>query len=55
MPQLNRVLKELGIYHEEHSVSLEVLATIEEKKKKVAAKNATVAAESKKEEREWGL
>jgi hypothetical protein len=45
MPRLNRVLKELGIHHEEHKVPLEVLAMIE---KKAAAKNAMAAAESKK-------
>jgi ribosomal protein L12E/L44/L45/RPP1/RPP2 len=39
MPQLNRVLEELGIHHEEHSIPPEVLATIEEKKK-ATAKNA---------------
>lgn len=42
------VLEELGIHHEEHVVPLEVLATIEEKKKKATAKNVTAAAESKK-------
>jgi hypothetical protein len=31
MPRLNRVLEELRIHHEEHSVPPEVLATIEEK------------------------
>jgi hypothetical protein len=45
MPLLNRVLEELGIHLEEHKVPLEVLAMIE---KKAAAKNATVAVESKK-------
>jgi hypothetical protein len=47
MPRLNRVLEELGIHHEEHSVPPKVLATIKEKKK-ATAKNATVAVESKK-------
>jgi hypothetical protein len=47
MPRLNRVLEQLRIHHEEHSIPPEVLATIEEKKK-AAAKNATAAAESKK-------
>jgi hypothetical protein len=48
MPRPNKVLEELGIHHEEHKVPLKVLASIEEKKRKVAAKNVTVAAESKK-------
>jgi hypothetical protein len=48
MPRLNGVLEEFGIHHEEYVVPLDVLATIEEKKRKVATKNATVAAESKK-------
>jgi hypothetical protein len=48
MPWLNRVLEELRIHHEEHSVPPEVLSTIEEKKTKATAKNATVAAKSKK-------
>jgi hypothetical protein len=48
MPRLNRVLEELGINHEEHEVSSEVLATIEEKKRRAAAKNATVTVETKK-------
>lgn len=45
---MNRVLEELRIHHEEHEVPPEVLATIEEKKKKAVAKNVTVVAESKK-------
>jgi hypothetical protein len=48
MPQLNKVLEELGIHHKEHEVPLEVLATIEEKKRKAATKNVTAAAETKK-------
>jgi hypothetical protein len=48
MPRLNRVLEELGIHHEEHKVPTEVLAMIEEKKKKATAKNTMAAAESKK-------
>jgi hypothetical protein len=48
MPWLNRVLEELGIHHEEHEVPTKVLTTIEQKRKKVAAKNATAAVESKK-------
>jgi hypothetical protein len=48
MPWLNRVLEELRIHHEEHSVPPEVLSTIEEKKTKATAKNATVAAKLKK-------
>jgi hypothetical protein len=47
MPWLNRVLEELGIRHKEHKVPPKVLAMIEEKKK-VAAKNAMAATESKK-------
>jgi hypothetical protein len=45
MPRLNRVFEELGIHHEEHKVPPKVLASIEEKSKKAAAKNVTVAAE----------
>jgi hypothetical protein len=48
MPRLNRVLEELGIQHEEHVVPLEVRTTIEEKRKKAAAKNAIALVESKK-------
>jgi hypothetical protein len=48
MPRLNRVLEEFGIRHEEYVVPLDVLATIEEKKRKATAKNATAATESKK-------
>jgi hypothetical protein len=48
MPHLNRVLEEFGIHHEEYVVPPDVLATIEEKKRKAATKNATAAAESKK-------
>jgi hypothetical protein len=48
MPWLNRVLEELGIHHEEHEVPTEVLTTIEQKRKKAAAKNAIAAVESKK-------
>jgi hypothetical protein len=51
MPWLNRVLEELGIHHEEHEVPTEVLTTIEQKRKKVIAKNATAAVESKKRKR----
>jgi hypothetical protein len=48
MPRLNRVLEEFGIHHEEYVVPPDVLATIEEKKMKATAKNATTAVESKK-------
>jgi hypothetical protein len=48
MPRLNRVLEELGIHHEKHEVSPEVLATIEEKKRRATAKNATVTVKTKK-------
>jgi hypothetical protein len=48
MPRLNRVLEELGIHHEEHEVPPEVLATIEEKKRRATAKNATAIVETKK-------
>jgi hypothetical protein len=48
MPQLNRVLEEFGIHHEEYVVPPDVLATIEEKKRKAAVKNVTVVAELKK-------
>jgi hypothetical protein len=51
IPRHNRVLKELGIHHEEHEVPPEVLATIEEKKRKTAAKNVTAAMETKKRKR----
>jgi hypothetical protein len=45
---LDRVLEELGIHHEEHKVPPKVLASIEVKSKRVAAKNVTAAAKSKK-------
>jgi hypothetical protein len=48
MPRLNRVLEEFGIHHEEYLVPPNVLATIEEKKRKAAAKNVTAVAELKK-------
>jgi hypothetical protein len=48
IPQLNRVLEELGIHHEEYDIPADVLTVIEEKKKKAAAKNTTVVAEAKK-------
>jgi hypothetical protein len=48
------VFEELGIHHEEHVVPSKVLASIE-KKQKAAAKNATVAAESKKRKGQAGL
>ena len=48
MPRLNQVFEELGIHHEEHKVPPKVLKSVEEKAKKVAAKNATTVAESKK-------
>jgi hypothetical protein len=54
IPRLNRVFEELGIHHEEHVVPSKVLASIE-KKQKAAAKNATVAAESKKRKGQAGL
>jgi hypothetical protein len=41
MPQLNRVLEEFGIHHEEYVVPPDVLAMIEEKKGKAATKNVT--------------
>jgi hypothetical protein len=47
-PRINSVLEELGIHHEEHEVPWEVLATIEEKKRRAAAKNATATVETKK-------
>jgi hypothetical protein len=40
--------EELGIHHEEHKVPSKVLASIEEKSKKAATKNATAIAELKK-------
>ena len=46
--RLNWVFEELGIHHEEHKVPPKVLKSVEEKAKKVAAKNATTVAESKK-------
>jgi hypothetical protein len=51
MPWLNRVLEELWIHHEEHVVPPEVLTTIDEKRKKDVAKNATAVAKSKKRKR----
>jgi hypothetical protein len=48
MPRLNRVLEKFGIHHEEYVVPPDVLATIEETKRKAAAKNVTAMAESKK-------
>jgi hypothetical protein len=41
-------LEELGIHHEEHKVPPKVLASIEEKSKRAAAKNVTMVVESKK-------
>jgi hypothetical protein len=54
MSWLNWVLEELGIHHEEYVVPLEVFASIEEKRKKAAAKNATAAAESRKRKGQVG-
>jgi hypothetical protein len=54
MSRLNRVFEELGIHHEEHVVPPKVLASIEKKKQKAAAKNATVATESKKRKGQAG-
>jgi tRNA C32,U32 (ribose-2'-O)-methylase TrmJ len=54
MPRLNRVFEELGIHHEEHVVPPKVLASIEKKKQKAAAKIATVATESKKRKGQAG-
>jgi hypothetical protein len=48
MPRLNRVLEEFGIHHDEYVVPPDVLATIEELKRKAAAKNVTTVAELKK-------
>jgi ABC-type Na+ efflux pump permease subunit len=48
MSWLNRVLEEFGIHHEEYMVPPDVLAAIEEKKRKATAKNVTVVAELKK-------
>jgi hypothetical protein len=47
MSRLNQVFEELWIHHEEYVVPPEVILSIEEKKK-VAAKNATAVAKSKK-------
>jgi hypothetical protein len=54
MSRLNQVFEELGIHHEEHVVPPKVLASIEKKKQKAAAKNATVAAKSKKRKGQAG-
>jgi tRNA C32,U32 (ribose-2'-O)-methylase TrmJ len=54
MPRLNRVFEELGVHHEEYVIPLEVLASIEKKKKKAAAKNVTAVAESKKRKGQVG-
>lgn len=48
MPWLNRVLEELGIHHEEHTVPPKLLKSIEEMAKRTTAKNVTAAVESKK-------
>ena len=48
MPWLNHVFEELGIHHKEHKVPMKVLKSIEDKAKKVVAKNNTAVAESKK-------
>ena len=48
MPWLNCVFEELGIHHTEHKIPTKVLKSLEEKSKKVDAKNTTTAAESKK-------
>jgi len=42
------ITEELGIHHMEHKISAKVLKSLEEKSKKVDAKNTTTAAESKK-------
>jgi hypothetical protein len=47
MPWLNRIFEELGIVYREREVPVEVLASID-KKKKSSAKNITAEAESKK-------
>jgi hypothetical protein len=54
MLRLNWVFEELGIHHEEHVVPPKVLASIEKKKQKATAKNATVAVESKKRKGQAG-
>jgi hypothetical protein len=48
------VFEEMEIHHEEHVVPPKVLASIEKKKQKAAAKNATVAVESKKRKGQAG-
>jgi hypothetical protein len=48
MPRVNRVLEEFGIHHKEYVVPPDVLAAIEEKKRKVATKNVTAVVKLKK-------
>ena len=48
MPRLNRVFEELGIVYREREVPVEVLASIDKKKKMAFTKNVTAEAESKK-------
>jgi hypothetical protein len=51
MPHLNRVFDEIGVHHEEHEVPAKVLKSLEDKAKKVAAKNVIAVVEAKK--RKW--
>ena len=51
MPWLNRVFEEFGIHHEEHHVPMKVHKSIEDKARKVVAKNVTAVAEVRK--RKW--
>jgi len=48
MPWLNRAFEEFGIHHEEHDVPTKVHKSLEDKAKKVVAKNAVAVAEAKK-------
>ena len=48
MPRLDRVFEEVGIVYREREVPVEVLASIDKKKKMAFAKNVTAEAESKK-------
>jgi hypothetical protein len=51
MPHLNWVFNEIGVHHEEHEVPTKVLKSLEDKAKKVAAKNVIAVVEAKK--RKW--
>lgn len=48
MPYLNCVFEEFGIHDEEHDVPTKIHKSLEDKARKVAAKNTTVATEAKK-------